>query len=105
MVTDYSQYHHSIVIMPNGQVLKASQDEKNPTLTGEIIGNVKKPQIQGNGLYAKSQDYPNSKLGGLLGKISSYEENIKDIDTFIGAMKAATTIANSTNLTLSLIHI
>jgi len=99
MVTDYSDYHHSIVVMPNGQVLKASQDEKNPTLTGEIIGSVKKPQIQGNGLYAKSQDYPNTKLGGLLGKISSYEENIKDIDTFIGAMKGATTIANSTNLT------
>ena len=98
-MADYSQYHHSIVIMPNGQVLKASQDEEKPTLTGEIIGNVKKPQIQGNGLYAKSQDYPNTKLGGLLGKISSYEEDIKDIDTFIGAMKAATTIANSTNLT------
>jgi len=98
-MTDYSNYHHSIVIMPNGQVLKATQDEEKPTLTGEIIGNVKKPQIQGNGLYAKSQDYPNSKLGGLLGKISSYEEDIKDIDTFIGAMKGATTIANSANLT------
>lgn len=98
-MADYSQYHHSIVIMPNGQILKATQDEEKPTLTGEILGNIKKPQIQGNGLYAKSKDFPSGKLGGLLGKISTYEENIKDIDTFIGAMKAATTIANSTNLT------
>ena len=99
MVTDYSNYHHSIVIMPNGHVLKASQDEKNPTLSGEIIANVKRPTMESNGLYAKAKDYPNTKLGGLLGKISSYEENIKDIDTFIGAMKGATAIANSTNLT------
>jgi len=98
-MADYSEYHHSIVIMPNGQVLKASQDEKNPTLSGEIIANIKKPQVQSSGLYAKAKDYPNTKLGGLLGKISTYEEDIKDIDTFIGAMKAATTIANSTNLT------
>ncbi len=98
-MADYSQFHHSIVIMPNGQVLKASQDEEKPTLSGEILGNVKKPQINSNGLYAKSKDFPNGKLGGLLGKISTYEEDIKDIDTFIGAMKAATTIANSTNLT------
>ena len=98
-MSNYSDYHHSIVIMPNGQVLKASQDEEKPTLSGEIIGNIKRPAMESNGLFAKAKDYPNTKLGGLLGKISSYEENIKDIDTFIGAMKGATTIANSTNLT------
>ena len=98
-MTDYSEYHHSIVIMPNGNVLKASQDEKHPTLSGEIIGNIKRPTMQSNGLFAKAKDYPNTKLGGLLGKVSTYEEDIKDIDTFIGAMKGATSIANSTNLT------
>ena len=98
-MTDYSNYHHSIVIMPNGQVLKASQDEENPTLVGETIGNVKRPTMESNGLFGKSKDYPNTKLGGLLGKVSSYEENIKDIDTFIGSLQGATSIANSTNLT------
>jgi len=92
-------YHHSIVVMPNGNVLKASQDEENPTLSGEIIGHINKPKVQTNGLYAKAKDYPNTKLGALLGKISTYEDNIKDPDTFMSAMKGATSIANSQNLT------
>lgn len=98
-MADYSQYHQSIVIMPNGQVLKASQDEENPTLTGEILGNIRKPSIQSTGLYAKATDMPSGKLGALLGKIATYEDNIRNIDTFIGAMKGATTIANSQNIT------
>ncbi len=99
-MTDYSEYHRAITVMPNGSVLKASQDEDHPILTGEIIGQIKKPQVLGTGgLYAKSQDFPNSTLGGLLGKVSTYEENLKNIDTFIGSLSGATTIANAENLT------
>lgn len=97
-MTDYSKYHQSIVVMPNGMVLKASQDEDNPTLTGEILGHVNKPSVQSNGLYAKSGAVPNGKLGPLLGKVATYEEDYQDIDAFIGSLKAATTIANSENL-------
>jgi hypothetical protein len=85
------QYHQSITVYPNGQAFAGEHsDMRYPDMAPLIARFHKDPK---SGAYGKT--IPVNKLSALAAKIQSYQ----NAGYGEGALKAATTIGNSTNLT------
>lgn len=86
-----SEYHSAITVMPDGRIFAGEHNSQSAYPVGPFIGRFKTQKKEGQSLVAKT--HMNPKLQTLAAKIVSAPGGID-----LGALGAATTIADKTNI-------